>query len=88
MVLDENAVRDLLGMDDLIPAMARALARLSQGKVAQPTRVMVPVAEHQGFFGIMPAFGGALGAKLVTFYPNNQGVPTPCGDPAFPTRDR
>jgi ornithine cyclodeaminase/alanine dehydrogenase-like protein (mu-crystallin family) len=24
----------------------------------------------------MPAYGGALGAKLVTFYPNNQGIPT------------
>ncbi len=24
----------------------------------------------------MPAYGGALGAKLVTFYPNNKGIPT------------
>ena len=34
------------------------------------------MAEHEGFFGVMPAYGGALGAKLVTFYPNNQGLPT------------
>src|SRR5258705_13069155 len=39
-------------------------------------RVMLPVAEHQGFLGLMPAYGGALGAKLVTFYPNNQGIPS------------
>ena len=76
MILDEAAVRALLRMEDLIPAMAGALADLSAAKVVQPMRVMLPVAEHQGFLGIMPAYAGALGAKLVTFYPNNQGVPT------------
>ena len=76
MILDEGAVRALLRMEDLIPVMASALADLSSGKVVQPMRVMVPVADHGGFLGLMPAYGGALGAKLVTFYPNNQGVPT------------
>ena len=76
MILDEGAVRDLLRMEDLIPVMARALADLSSGKVVQPMRVMVPIADHGGFLGLMPAYGGALGAKLVTFYPDNQGVPT------------
>jgi thiomorpholine-carboxylate dehydrogenase len=38
--------------------------------------VMLPVADHQGFLGLMPAYGGALGAKLVAFYPNNQGIPS------------
>jgi hypothetical protein len=41
MVLDEDAVRSLLHMKDLIPAMAGALADLSRGKVVQPMRVMV-----------------------------------------------
>src|SRR5215467_3209219 len=76
MTLDENAVRAVLRVKDLIPAMASALADLSGGKVVQPLRVMVPVADHQGFLGIMPAYGSALGAKLVTFYPQNQGVHT------------
>ena len=76
MTLDEKAVRAALHMKDLIPAMASALADLSGGKVVQPLRVMVPVADHQGFLGIMPAYGSALGAKLVTFYPQNQGVHT------------
>jgi ornithine cyclodeaminase/alanine dehydrogenase-like protein (mu-crystallin family) len=74
MILDEEAVRDLLRMEELIPAMAGALADLSSGKVVQPMRVMLPVADHGGFLGLMPAYGGALGAKLVTFYPNNRGV--------------
>ncbi|MGH7499698.1 MAG: ornithine cyclodeaminase family protein [Gemmatimonadales bacterium] len=77
MMLDEDAVRRLLRMEDLIPAMARALADLSAGTVVQPVRLMLPVAEHQGFFATMPAYtAGVLGAKLVTFYPDNQGIPT------------
>jgi ornithine cyclodeaminase/alanine dehydrogenase-like protein (mu-crystallin family) len=76
MILDERAVHDLLGMEELIPAMAKAMADLSSGKVVQPGRVMLPVADHQGFLGLMPAYGGALGAKLVAFYPNNRGIPS------------
>ena len=77
MTLDEAAVRKLLHMEELIPVMAEALADLSRGKVVQPVRVMVPVAEHRGFLGSMPAYGGgALGAKLVTLFPHNQGLPT------------
>jgi alanine dehydrogenase len=85
VVLDEATVRSVLHMKDLIPVMADALAALSRGSVVQPVRVMVPIAEHQGFFGVMPAYGaargdgeggGALGAKLVTFYPNNRGIHT------------
>jgi ornithine cyclodeaminase/alanine dehydrogenase-like protein (mu-crystallin family) len=38
---------------------------------------MVPVAGQGGFLGSMPAYtGGQLGAKLVTFFPNNKGIPT------------
>lgn len=76
MFLDEDAVRSFLRMEDLIPAMVGAMRDLSAGKIQQPLRLVLPVEEHEGFFGVMPASGGALGAKLVTFYPNNQGLPT------------
>lgn len=77
MYLDEPTVRQLLRMEDVIPAMEQALAAFSSGAVVQPVRTMVPVAEHQGFMGLMPAYTGqALGAKLVAFYPQNTGVPT------------
>jgi thiomorpholine-carboxylate dehydrogenase len=77
MTLDHHDVERLLRMEDVIPAMAEALVTLSSGRAVQPVRVVVPVAEHRGFFGVMPAYaGGALGAKLVTWYPNNEGVPT------------
>ncbi len=78
MNLDEAAVSRLLRMEEVIPAIERALADFSSGRVVQPLRVMVPVAEHEGFLGLMPAYyaGAALGVKLVAFYPQNQGVPT------------
>jgi thiomorpholine-carboxylate dehydrogenase len=75
-VLDEAAVHRLLHYADLIPTVARALADLAAGRVVQPVRSVLPIAPHQGFFAVMPAFAGAMGAKLVTFYPGNQGIPT------------
>ena len=77
MILDEDDVRKLLKMRDLIPAMERALSELSGRRAVQPLRTVIPVAEHQGFLGVMPAYvSGALGAKLVTFFPSNRNVHT------------
>jgi thiomorpholine-carboxylate dehydrogenase len=77
-VLDEPAVQQRLHYQDLIPAIAQALAALSSGgsRVVQPVRTVLPVAPHHGFFAVMPAYAGALGAKLVTFYPQNIGIHT------------
>lgn len=75
-ILDEDAVRALLSMDELIPVIALSLADLSSKKALQPVRMVLPVADHRGFFGVMPAYNGALGAKIVTFYPQNIGVHT------------
>lgn len=63
-------------MEDLIPAMAGALADLSAGRAVQPGRQMLEVTGQGGYFAAMPAYAGALGAKLVTFYPDNRGIPT------------
>jgi alanine dehydrogenase len=75
--LDDTAVGRLMRMEEVIPTMERALADYSSGAVVQPVRTVLPVAEHQGFLGLMPAYtGSALGAKLVAFYPRNTDVPT------------
>jgi thiomorpholine-carboxylate dehydrogenase len=77
--LDEETVRPLLRMEDLIAAMERALADFSAGRVVQPVRSIVPISEHRGFMGVMPAvYGDVMGAKLVTLYPENiaRGIPT------------
>src|SRR5918997_6340860 len=70
--LDEEQVRAVLRMEDLIPAMETALIEFSAGRVAQPVRQMLSVEPHGGYFGAMPAAGSVgLGAKLVSFYPGN-----------------
>jgi alanine dehydrogenase len=76
VVLDEPAVQQRLRYQDLIPAIAEALAALSSGRVVQPVRAVLPVAPHHGFFAVMPAYANALGAKLVSFYPQNVGIHT------------
>lgn len=75
-LLSEEEVGKHLHLRALIPAMAEALRALSAGEVLQPLRTVLPVPEHDGFFGVMPARGRALGAKLVTFYPRNKNIHT------------
>jgi hypothetical protein len=53
---DEVAISRLLRVEEVIPAMERALADFSSGKVVQPIHAMVPVAEHWSFLGLMPAY--------------------------------
>ncbi|MEY2507868.1 MAG: hypothetical protein QOH01_2197 [Verrucomicrobiota bacterium] len=73
--LDEAHVRRLLNVEDLIAAMRRVLAEFSAGKWQQPVRGVL--AQHEGFFGVMPASGESMGIKMVTFYPNNAGTALP-----------
>ena len=77
LVFDEARVRELLPMSALIPAVERALRALSAGEVVQPLRTTVRIAECDASLRTMPASTGMqLGAKLVTNFPNNKGVPT------------
>jgi thiomorpholine-carboxylate dehydrogenase len=70
--LNEEQVREHLGMAELIPAMEKALTDFSAGKVTQPVRQVIPVDPPGGFYGIMPALTpDGLGQKIVTFYPPN-----------------
>src|SRR5262249_58555183 len=57
LILDEEAVRSLLRMDELIPAMAAALADLSPGKVVQPMRVIMPDGWEGGVLDLLSAYG-------------------------------
>src|SRR5713226_3956263 len=79
LYLDEEQVRKHLRMEELIPAMEKALIDFSVGKVTQPVRLVITVDPPGGFFGMMPArTPDGLGIKLVTFYPKNAecGIPT------------
>jgi thiomorpholine-carboxylate dehydrogenase len=77
--ITEDQIREVLRLEQLIPAMEKALVDFSAGRVRQPVRSVIPVPEHNGVLGIMPAvYGDVMGAKLVTVYPGNGrlGLPT------------
>ena len=77
--IDEAGVRAVLKWDPLIDAMEEALRDFSSGKVLQPVRSMLTIEEGRRYLGVMPAVTeGAMGLKLVSFYPANagKGVPT------------
>jgi len=79
LFLNEEQVREHLHMDELIPAMEKALIDFSTGKVTQPVRSVITVDPPGGFFGLMPArTPEGLGLKIVTFYTSNAqlGIPT------------
>jgi ornithine cyclodeaminase/alanine dehydrogenase-like protein (mu-crystallin family) len=70
--LNEEQVRKHLRMEELIPAMEKALIDFSAGKVTQPVRSVITIDPPGGFYGIMPALTPeGLGQKIVTFYPPN-----------------
>src|SRR3954449_6585039 len=71
---DEEKVRRLLRIDELISAMRTVFAEFSAGKWQQPLRGVL--AQNGGFFGVMPASGESMGIKMVTFYPGNRELPT------------
>jgi thiomorpholine-carboxylate dehydrogenase len=73
--LEEEKVRQLLKIEQLIPAMRQVLAEFSAGKWQQPLRGVL--AQHGGFFGVMPASGESMGIKMVTYYPGNAGTSLP-----------
>jgi len=66
-------------MEELIPAMEKAMIDFSAGKITQPVRSVITVDPPGGFFGMMPALTSeGLGIKIVTFYATNAelGIPT------------
>jgi thiomorpholine-carboxylate dehydrogenase len=72
---EETEVRERLRVPDLIAAMRRVMMELSAGKWQQPLRGVL--AQHGGFFGVMPASGKSMGIKMVTYYPGNAGTALP-----------
>ena len=72
---EEKKVRELLQIEQLIPAIRQAMAEFSEGKWKQPLRSVL--AQQGGFFGLMPASGKSMGIKMVTFYPDNANTPLP-----------
>ncbi|MBV9976958.1 MAG: NAD(P)-binding domain-containing protein [Hyphomicrobiales bacterium] len=78
LTLSEDDIAKVLKYDELIPAMEKALADFSAGRVLQPVRNMLAIEEGKRFLGIMPAVAElGMGAKLVCFFPKNAGTSVP-----------
>jgi ornithine cyclodeaminase/alanine dehydrogenase-like protein (mu-crystallin family) len=79
LFLNEEQVREHFRMNELIPAMEKALIDFSAGRVIQPVRSIISIDPPGGFLGLMPGLApDGLGLKAVTFYPSNadRGIPT------------
>src|SRR4051812_19578584 len=74
LFLSRAEVEELLDLDELVDALARAHASLSAGEVSMPPRVAALVEEREALLGVMPAYvpGEALVCKLVTLFPQNE----------------
>jgi ornithine cyclodeaminase len=79
LVLTRTEVEELLDVDELIDALAAAMADLSAGRASVPDRVGAFV-ESGGMLAAMPGYtpsAGALASKLVTLFPGNAGTELP-----------
>lgn len=79
LILTAAEVERLLDLDDLVEAVADALADLSAGRASVPQRIAATVAERHAILAAMPAFlpsAGALTTKLVSLFPENRDRPT------------
>jgi ornithine cyclodeaminase len=71
LVLTRADVEQLLDLDELIPALARAHEELSSGAVSMPARIASTTPA--GLLAAMPAYlpSAGLGCKLVSVFPGN-----------------
>jgi len=76
LVLTRSDVEELLDLDALVGALARAHEELSAGAVSMPPRIAATTS--LGLLGAMPAHlpSAGLGCKLVTLFPGNADRPT------------
>jgi ornithine cyclodeaminase/alanine dehydrogenase-like protein (mu-crystallin family) len=77
LVLSRAEVEELLDLDELTDALARAHVELSAGAASMPPRIAA-FAGAAGLLGAMPAYlpSAGLGCKLVSLFPGNVDRPT------------
>lgn len=74
LVLTQADVHDLLDVDALVDALARAHEELSAGKASMPPRIAALVEAKEALLGVMPSYlpSTGLACKLVTLFPQNE----------------
>src|SRR3979490_2169145 len=76
LVLTRSDVEDLLDLDELVGALARAHEELSSGAVSMPPRIAAMTADGLLAARAAPPPSAGLGCKLVTLFPHNTDRPT------------
>lgn len=79
LILNHEAVEELLPMKECIPLMREALIALATGRVHQPLRTIVRPPGAKGVMGLMPSYmsgatpddRAAFGLKAVCVFPGN-----------------
>lgn len=76
LILTADDVRQALPMREVIEAMKRAYASLSDGRADAPLRTRLPIPPHNGLALFMPAYvqtqeTEALAVKIVSIHPEN-----------------
>lgn len=80
LVINRAEVAALLDVDELIEALAGAMADLSAGRASAPDRVAAVVPERDARLLAMPGYvpaASALAVKLVSLFPRNAGSSLP-----------
>jgi ornithine cyclodeaminase len=81
LALSRSDLKQLVPMRDAVELMKTAFLELSEGRAQAPVRTAVEVDEQHSAMLMMPGFvpaAGALGFKVVSFFPGNpaKGLPT------------
>ena len=74
LLLTKSDVMNVLDMKSTMVIVEKAFAELQGGSAMMPQRTPIRIEDHHGLALFMPAFiadMGALGAKIVTIYPDN-----------------
>lgn len=78
LILNQSEVTRALPMKVCIRLMREALTALARGEAVQPLRRPLVMPEGRGVLVVMPGYlapSDALGLKVITAFPGNQGTP-------------
>ncbi len=79
-ILSRNDVAQAVNMAEAIKTVKKAFIQLSSGKADVPLRTQIQVKKQSGATLFMPAYlaeSEAMGAKIVSIFPNNQSKKLP-----------
>ena len=77
LIINQSEVVQALPMRACVDLMRETLAALARGEAVQPLRALIPTPDRRGSLGWMPGYlapARALGIKVLTVFPGNEGT--------------